>query len=123
MFYIELTIYFQPHLPWYAPLRYFNECGVATQWTGAHDVTINNLSYMQEKLVKGPGCGEVHLYAGAPNILGGGTASPITLQEATRAYHATAIYMDRQIEMILNALEASSAKDNTIIFFLGDHGK
>ena len=74
-------------------------------------------------MAKGTGCGECRIYSGGPYVLGAGTSAPITMQEATRAYHAASIYMDKQVEVIVNALNASSASDNTIIIFLGDHGQ
>lgn len=44
------------------------------------------------------------------------------MQQASHAYHATAMFMDEQVGRVLNALDASEARNNTIVVFMGDHG-
>ena len=72
-------------------------------------------------LAKGHGCGETKAYQG-PTLLNAGTATPIQMMSANWAYHAAALYMDTQMGIILEALESSSSKYDTIVVFLGDHG-
>jgi arylsulfatase A-like enzyme len=43
-------------------------------------------------------------------------------KEVTRAYMACVSYVDDCVGVILDALEASKYKDNTIVVFIGDHG-
>jgi arylsulfatase A-like enzyme len=43
-------------------------------------------------------------------------------KEAVRVYLATTAYADAQMGRVLDALEKSSYKDNTIVVFLTDHG-
>ncbi|EMI19312.1 iduronate-2-sulfatase [Rhodopirellula maiorica SM1] len=43
-------------------------------------------------------------------------------KEAVQAYLATTTYVDTQIGRVLDALEKSPYKDNTIVVFLTDHG-
>jgi arylsulfatase A-like enzyme len=43
-------------------------------------------------------------------------------KEAVQAYLATTTYVDTQIGRVLDALERSPHKDNTIVVFLADHG-
>jgi arylsulfatase A-like enzyme len=43
-------------------------------------------------------------------------------KEAVQAYLATTTYVDTQIGRVLDALEQSPYKDNTIVVFLTDHG-
>ena len=43
-------------------------------------------------------------------------------KEAVQAYLATTAYVDAQMGRVLDALESSPYKDNTIVVFLTDHG-
>lgn len=43
-------------------------------------------------------------------------------KEAIRAYLANLAYADYNLGIILNALDSSSVKNNTIVVFMGDHG-
>ncbi len=65
------------------------------------------------------GFGELRTYAGVPD------SGPIT-DELTRhlihGYYAAASYTDAQIGLVLDALDHSTAKDNTIVVLWGDHG-
>jgi iduronate 2-sulfatase len=110
----------KPHLPWRAPAKYLDN---TTEFNGAFNggVTVN-LNLQEYLIARGPGCGEVNLYAGAPPILQANTVPQQVLVQANQAYHATASYMDAQVGKILDALDSSPAADTTHIVFLGDHG-
>ena len=43
-------------------------------------------------------------------------------REFLRSYYACTSFMDAQVGKVLNALKEENLMDNTIIFFLGDHG-
>jgi len=43
-------------------------------------------------------------------------------REFLRSYYACSSFMDAQVGKVLNALKESGQMDNTLIFFLGDHG-
>jgi len=110
----------KPHLPWRCPLAYVNN---TTPFNGAFaGGATSGLTQAEYLIAHGNGCGEVSLYAGAPNILQGNLVSPSTCSSANQAYHATASYMMKQMEYILDALYASPAAANTHIVFMGDHG-
>jgi iduronate 2-sulfatase len=82
----------------------------------------SNLDSADYILAKGNGCGEVSSYQGAPRKIAPGYASPEALRQSNRAYHANVMYNDVQIGIILDALQSSGSKDDTIIVFTGDHG-
>ena len=110
----------KPHLPWRAPAKYLD---TATNFNAAFGGGVTGgLSQAQYLLARGNGCGEVHAYAGSPSKLDASTASAATCAAGNRAYHATAVYMDTQMGIILNALYASSAANSTHVIFFGDHG-
>lgn len=44
------------------------------------------------------------------------------VKEAVQAYLATINYLDGQVGRVLDALEKSPERDNTIVVFWGDHG-
>ena len=102
---------FNPHMPWYVPKKYFdmfplNE--VATPELLKNDLddvpspgralTDGKRKFVHQVLEQG-----LH-------------------KEAVQAYLATTAYVDAQIGRVLNALDKSPHKDNTIVVFLSDHG-
>jgi iduronate 2-sulfatase len=110
-------------LPWQAPRKYFDKCGPSSLFHSAFNTRpIDNLAYSDYQFIKGNGCGEVKLYRGAPRKLQPGYAPPDELRLANKAYHATVLYIDAQIGIILDALNASNSRDDTVIIMTGDHG-
>jgi arylsulfatase A-like enzyme len=112
---------YKPHLPWHAPVEYFNKFAPSNFGGNHHSGIPQYMAQNGFKLAKGDGCGEANLYTGAPKTLSG-QSSFGDQQSAIRAYHATAMYSDNQIGRILDALESTSSSDNTHIIVLGDHG-
>lgn len=112
----------KPHLPWSAPKKYFDMVGPVSEHTGVHDLTITGLTAWEQGRVYGNGCGEVKLYNNAPKILGQGKNAATETVRGTRSYHATALYMDAQMGIIMDALNRSNSREDTVVVFLGDHG-
>lgn len=47
----------------------------------------------------------------------------VSTQHALRqGYYAAVSYMDHQVGVVMNAIETSAFKDNTVVVFFGDHG-
>ncbi|KAH9258006.1 hypothetical protein BASA81_003569 [Batrachochytrium salamandrivorans] len=112
----------KPHLPWACPAQYFDLAGSPSDYTPTHDLTVSGLSNAQQDLAYGKGCDEVRLYTGASFVLGQGTTSANNMAKANHAYHATALYMDAQMGIVLDALNRSHSRSDTVVVFLGDHG-
>jgi arylsulfatase A-like enzyme len=96
---------FRPHLPWHVPQEYFE-------------------LYQEEELELPP-----HLDNDLADVSAGINTrehEQILQQDgwrkAIRAYLASVTFADRQVGRILEALEASPHRDNTIVVVFGDHG-
>jgi arylsulfatase A-like enzyme len=103
---------FRPHSPWFAPEEYFKH------------YPINSMSMpevMEGDLDDIPAGGMQMLEDGKPFIYGTIKANG-QLKEAIQAYQACATFADRQIGRLLDALDESPYKDNTIIVLWSDHG-
>ena len=102
---------FNPHMPWYVPKKYFD-------------------MYPLDKIVlpelKAGDLDDLPPLARAVSDGVGGFADKVIKsgkhKEAVQAYLATTTYVDTQIGRVLDALEKSPYKDNTIVVFLTDHG-
>ena len=103
--------FFNPHMPWYVPQKYFDMFPLDEVATPA--ILENDLADVPAagvKLTESKG-----KYVDA--IMKAGLH-----KEGVRAYLATTAYVDFQMGRILDALEQSPYKDNTIVVFLTDHG-
>jgi len=115
-----LTIGFhKPHMPWNVPKKYFDMFPLDT---------IELPPYREDDLADIPpaGVAMARAAAGAPS---GEKLSDHELmlksgrwKEAVQAYLATITYVDGQIGRVLDALDASPYRDNTVVLLLGDHG-
>lgn len=103
---------FRPHSPWYAPEEYFRMYPLET--LAMPEVLESDLDDL-------PPGGLQMLEDGKPFLFGTITAHS-QLKEAIQAYQACATFADRQIGRLLDALDESSYKDNTIILLWSDHG-
>jgi iduronate 2-sulfatase len=104
----------KPHLPFVAPKRFWDLYDSAAIYVPAFT-----------RLPEGaPGFvghtnGELRSYAGIPKQ----GAIPEDLARRLRhGYYAAVSYMDAQVGVVLDALEASGLADDTVIILWGDHG-
>jgi len=101
----------KPHLSWYVPQEYFDRFGLDTLRLA--NMNPNDLD-------------DILTPSGKKKFTP--TADYLTIQqynkfkEATRAYLACISYVDDCVGIVLDGLENSKYKDNTIVVFLGDHG-
>lgn len=99
----------RPHLPWYAPRRYFEQ--VDPQRVTLPTVPEDDLDDVPE-----PGRDMIHHHL-HQRLLETGKWS-----EALTAYLACLRFVDGQIGRLIEALDASEHADNTIIVLWADHG-
>ncbi len=100
---------FRPHLPWHVPKKYFDLFP---------EETIQLPPYLPEDLVDLSG-GRKNAMPEHTKILAEGE---LAWKRAIRAYLACIAYADAQVGRVLDALDASPARDNTVVILWGDHG-
>jgi len=101
----------KPHMPWYAPKKYFDMYPldqIVLPALKADD--LDDLPPLAKAVSDGIG-------SFADKVIKAGK-----LNEAVQAYLATTTYADTQIGRVLDALEKSPYKDSTIVVFLTDNG-
>ncbi|MCH7226221.1 sulfatase [Haloferula sp. A504] len=102
---------FNPHMPWYVPQKYFD---------------MYPLSEIVTPVLKEDDLADVPPLGRALTNGKSGFATKVVEsglhKEAVQAYLATTTYADAQLGRVLDALETSPHKDNTIVVFLSDHG-
>ncbi|MFD2257578.1 sulfatase [Luteolibacter algae] len=96
---------FRPHLPWTVPAEYYARFDLET--TELPKIKEDDFSD-----IPGGGPSEEYEYAKKHNLL----------KELTWAYLANIAYADDCVGVILDALEKSPYKDNTIVVLWSDHG-
>mgnify|MGYP001814833076 FL=1 len=102
---------FNPHMPWYVPKKYFDMFPLENLPTPELlPGDLDDVPPLGRELTQGKG-----KFVDA--VLEHGLH-----KEAVQAYLATTAYVDTQMGRVLDALESSSHKDNTIVVFLTDHG-
>lgn len=102
---------FNPHMPWYVPQKYFDMYPldqIVLPELKSDD--LDDLPPLARAVSDGIG-------SFADKVIEAGKH-----KEAVQAYLATTTYVDTQIGRVLDALERSPYKDNTIVVFLTDHG-
>ena len=100
----------KPHMPWFVPRKYFDLHPldeIELPPTVADDLA--DLPPSGVKMAKPEGDHRAMLESGR-------------WKEAIQAYLASASYADAMIGRLLDALEKSPYRDNTIVVFWGDHG-
>ncbi|MEM8734048.1 MAG: sulfatase [Planctomycetota bacterium] len=102
---------FNPHMPWYVPQKYFDMFPM-------DEVTTPRL--LQNDLDDVPPLG-VAVTVGKSGFVDSVLNQGLH-KEAVQAYLATTAYVDAQMGRVLDALDRSPHKDNTIVVFLSDHG-
>lgn len=102
---------FNPHMPWYVPQKYFDMFPM-------DEVTTPKI--LKDDLNDVPEFGR-ELTGGKGKFVDAVMSNGLHKQ-AVQAYLATTAYVDVQMGRVLDALEKSPHKDNTIVVFLTDHG-
>lgn len=100
---------FNPHMPWYVPQKYFDLFPLEKIVLPA--IKEDDLDDLPPTGVR------VARSGSADRTLAAGL-----LPSAVQAYLATTAYVDAQMGRILDALDRSPHRDNTIVVFLSDHG-
>lgn len=102
---------FNPHMPWYVPQKYFDMYPLDQIVLPElkHD-DLDDLPPLAKAVSDGIG-------SFADKVIECGKH-----KEAVQAYLATTTYVDTQFGRVLDALEKSPYKNNTIVVFLTDHG-
>lgn len=102
---------FNPHMPWYVPRKYFHMYPLEQiVLPELKEDDLDDLPALAKAVSDGLG-------SFADKVIKTGKH-----KEAVQAYLATTTYVDTQIGRVLDALEKSPYKDNTIVVFLTDHG-
>ncbi|HYT91492.1 MAG TPA: sulfatase-like hydrolase/transferase, partial [Gemmataceae bacterium] len=102
--------YIKPHLPWYAPKKYFDMHPLdKIQLPKVLDNDLDDVPPAGIKMAKPEGDHRQIVKAGL-------------WKEAVQAYLACSSYMDAQLGRLLEALAQSPYADNTIIILWSDHG-
>jgi len=114
-----LTIGFhKPHMPWYAPKKYFDLYPLdKIELPPYREDDLNDIPPAGVKMARGPGSNSPDKPSDHELMLKSGR-----WKEAVQAYLATITYVDGQIGRVLDALDKSEYRDNTIIVLWGDHG-
>lgn len=103
--------FFNPHMPWYVPKKYFDMFPLDHIEIPA--IKENDLDDVPER-------GKA-LTEGKSKFVEAVLGANLH-KAAIRAYLATTAYVDTQVGRLLNALDNSPYKDNTIVIFMSDHG-
>ena len=102
---------FNPHMPWYVPKKYFDMYPLdQIVLPELKDDDLDDLPPLAKAVSDGIG-------SFADKVIKSGKH-----KESVQAYLATTTYVDTQMGRVLDALENSPYKDNTIVVFLTDHG-
>ena len=105
--------FIKPHSPYIAPKKYFDLYNIQKIKTDLPEFPIDAPQYA------GHNSGELRRYSDQPSR----GAIPVSKQQEVRhAYYACVSYIDAQIGRVLDALESSGLKENTIVVLFGDHG-
>lgn len=102
---------FHPHMPWYVPQKYFDLFPldeVKLPPLGEND--LDDVPPLGQAITKGKSKFVDQVIEGNVH------------KEGVRAYLATTAYADAQIGRVLDALDESDYRDNTVVVFMSDHG-
>lgn len=102
---------FNPHMPWYVPQHYFDMYPL-------DEIVLPEIKTGDLEDV--PPLGRA-LTDGKSNFVDSVLANGLH-REAVQAYLATTTYADAQMGRVLDALESSPHRDNTIVILISDHG-
>lgn len=114
-----LTIGFhKPHMPWNVPKKYFDMYPLAgVELPPYREDDLDDIPPAGVTMARAPGSNSPDKPSDHELMLKSGR-----WKEAVQAYLATITYVDVQIGRVLDALNASPYRDNTIVVLFGDHG-
>jgi arylsulfatase A-like enzyme len=102
---------FHPHMPWYVPQSYFDLFPLDEVTTPPRlENDLDDVPPLAREVTKGKS-----------NFVAAVLEQGLH-KEAVRAYLATTAYSDAQMGRVLDALEKSPYRDNTIVVLISDHG-
>ncbi len=108
-FFLAVGIY-RPHMPWFVPKKYFDMFPLESIELPPHqEDDLADVPAAGRKLAKPNGDHALMLKSGR-------------WKEAVQAYLASIAFCDAQVGRVLDALDASPKKDNTIVVLWSDHG-
>jgi arylsulfatase A-like enzyme len=100
----------KPHMPWFVPQKYFDQFPLESIQLPPHrEKDLADVPPAGVRMAKPQGDHAKMLESGR-------------WKEAVRAYLATTAYTDMNVGRLLDALDRSAYRDNTIVVFWGDHG-
>ena len=106
----------KPHLPFVAPKKYWD-------LYSKEDIALaafpNRAKNSPDIAYKGNSLGEISSYSDIPEQ---GPLSNEKQKELIHGYMAATSYMDAQVGLLLDKLEALGLQDNTVVILWGDHG-
>ena len=101
---------FRPHLPWYAPQKYFDMYPAdKVTLPKILDTDLDDVPALGRRMARPQGD---HRKVTQSN----------NYRQAVQGYLASIAFADAQVGRLLNALEKSPQADNTIVVLWGDHG-
>jgi arylsulfatase A-like enzyme len=114
-----LTIGFhKPHMPWNVPKKYYDLYPLdQIELPPYREDDLNDIPPAGVKMARGPGSNSPDKPSDHEAMRTSGR-----WKEAVQAYLATITYLDMNVGRLLDALDKSAYRDNTIIVFWGDHG-
>jgi len=100
----------KPHMPWNVPKKYFDQFPLESIKLPPHlENDLDDIPAAGQRMARPEGDHAAMVQSGR-------------WKEAVQAYLATIAYTDMNIGRLLDALEKSPHRDNTIVVFWGDHG-
>jgi arylsulfatase A-like enzyme len=114
-----LTIGFRkPHMPWNVPKKYFDMYPLEQiELPPYRDDDLGDIPASGVKMARLPASRSPGVPSDHELLIKSGR-----WKEAVQAYQAAITYVDGQIGRVLDALDKSPYRDNTIVLFFGDHG-
>jgi arylsulfatase A-like enzyme len=114
-----LTLGFhKPHMPWNVPKKYFDMYPLDTiELPPYREDDLGDIPPSGVKMARGPGSASPGKPSDHELMLQSGR-----WKEAVQGYLAAITYVDGQIGRVLDALESSAYRENTVVVLFGDHG-
>ena len=114
-----LTIGFhKPHMPWNVPKKYFDLYPLdKIELPPYRDDDLADVPPAGVKMARSPGSTSPDRPSDHESMVQSGR-----WKEAVQAYLATISYLDTQLGRVLDALDRSAYRENTVVLLFGDHG-